>query len=64
MEKEDDYVDVTEWLRQRGHTTEEIFKILEKVRQYEAETQLDSVMDSIGKGQIDMDQLIKDALEE
>lgn len=64
MEKEDDYAEVSEWLRQRGHTTEEIVKILARVQRYETETQLDSVMDSIGNGHIDMDQLIKEALEE
>ena len=35
-----------------------------RVRQYEQETQLDSIMDSIGAGRLDMDALIKEALAE
>ena len=64
MDKKDDYALVADWLQQRGHSTEEIFKILEQVRKYEQETQLDSIMDSIGAGRLDMDALIKEALAE
>ena len=64
MEPKDDYAPLTEWLHERGHTTEEIFKILAHVKRYEQETQLDSVMDSIGSGRLSLDGLIKEALGE
>jgi hypothetical protein len=59
-----EYDELREYLRGLGQTEAEIKKILVRVRQYELETQCDSIMDSIGNGTFDIAALIKDALEE
>ena len=58
------YDELTEYLRGLGQTDAEIEKILARVRQYEVETQHDSIMDSIGNGTFDLAALIKEALGE
>ena len=50
-------------LREMGHSDEEIAKILVKLQEYEKETQLDSIMDSIGHGGFDLAALIDEALD-
>ncbi|REJ68894.1 MAG: hypothetical protein DWQ31_06820 [Planctomycetota bacterium] len=64
MESDDQYGPLIEWLRAKAHTDEEIEKILSKVRDYESRTQMDSVMDAIGDGSLDIEALVKDALGE
>lgn len=64
MPQDDDYVQLADFLRERGHTEEETLKIIGRVKQYEEETNLDSIMDSIGSGHLDLVSLIKDALKE
>jgi hypothetical protein len=59
-----EYDELTEYLRGLGQTEAEIAKILARVRQYEFETQHDSIMDSIGNGTLDLAALIKEALGE
>ena len=57
-----EFAELTEYLRGLGQTEAEIEKILARVRQYEVETQHDSIMDSIGSGSIDLAAIIKEAL--
>lgn len=64
MADSDDYAELTEFLRGEGHTDDQIEKILIRVRQYEVETQHDSIMDSIGNGTLDLSKLIEEALGE
>jgi hypothetical protein len=59
-----EYEELTEFLRGEGHNDAEINAILTRVRQYETETQHDSIMDSIGNGTLDLTALIKEALGE
>lgn len=59
-----EFVELTEYLRGLGQSDAEIEKILLRVRQYEVETQHDSIMDSIGNGTLDLAALIKEALGE
>jgi hypothetical protein len=59
-----EYDELVEYLRLQGHTQGEIDKILHRVAQYEREMQLDSLMDSIGNGSLDLPVLIKEALGE
>lgn len=59
-----EYQELIEYLRSEGHSPAEIDKILVRVQQYERETQLDSIMDSIGSGSLDLSRLIKEALGE
>lgn len=64
MADPNEYVELTEYLRGLGQTDSEIEKILLRVKQYEIETQHDSIMDSIGNGTFDLAALIKEALGE
>lgn len=64
MADEREYAELTDYLRGLGQTEAEITKILARVRQYEVETQRDSIMDSIGNGTLDLAALIKEALGE
>jgi hypothetical protein len=64
MAESHEYPELTEYLRGAGHTGAQIEKILARVRQYDAEMQLDSIMDSIGNGTLDLAALIKEALGE
>ena len=64
MDQDEDYTELTEFLKNRGHSPKEIEKIIVRVRRYERETQLDSIMDSIGKGTLNLEGLIKEALGE
>jgi len=64
MAQPHEFDELTEYLRGLGQTDAEIEKILARVRQYEVETQQDSIMDSIGNGTFDLAALIKEALGE
>ncbi len=52
------------WLTERGHSPEEIAKILAKVEQYDAETVSGSIFDSIDSGDFDIAAIIDEALGE
>jgi hypothetical protein len=64
MAEKQEYPELVEYLRTEGYSPADIEKILVRVRQYEIETQHDSVMDSIGAGTFDLATLIKEALGE
>lgn len=64
MDPSEDYAALIKLLKERAHTDEEIKLILAKVRQYDQRTLHDSVMDSIGAGRMNLDALIKEALED
>ena len=61
-ETDDDYIQLGDFLRERGHTELEIEKVVAHVRNYEAETQLYSVMDSIADGHLNLGAIISEAL--
>jgi hypothetical protein len=52
------------WLTERGHSPEEVIKILAKVEEYDAKTVNESIFDSIDRGDFDIATVIKEALEE
>jgi hypothetical protein len=63
MAVDDEYEQLAEWLKtEKGHTDLEIEKIVLHLRHYEEHTQLNSVMDSIGSGSLNLVQIIKEAL--
>ncbi len=64
MSDEQEFPELIDYLRGLGQTEAEIEKIMARVRQYEFETQHDSIMDSIGNGSFDIAKLIKEALGE
>jgi hypothetical protein len=64
MADQHEYDVLTEYLRGEGHSDVEIDAILARVRQYDIETQRDSIMDAIGNGTLDLAAIIKEALGE
>ena len=64
MTSSEDQAALIKLLKERGHTDEEVKLILARVRQYDERTLHDSVMDSIGAGRMNLDALIKEALED
>jgi type 1 glutamine amidotransferase len=50
------------WLTHRGHSPEEIAKILQRVAEYDAQTVSESIFDSIDKGDFNLAALIEEAL--
>jgi len=64
MSDSQEYPELIDYLRGLGQTEAEVEKVMARVRQYEFETQHDSIMDSIGNGTFDIARLIKEALGE
>ncbi len=59
-----EYTQLTKLLQDRGHSEEEIARVLDRVRQYDKEMEVDSVMDSIAAGRMDLMSIINEALKE
>lgn len=60
---ESDQAPLIVWLEERGHTPAEIEKILAKVAEYDAQMVHDSIFDSISTGTIDIEKLVREALD-
>ena len=58
------HAELVVWLTERGHSPEEVAKILAKVEQYDADTVSGSIFDSIGRGDFDIGAIIDEALGE
>jgi hypothetical protein len=54
--------ELVEWLREQGHSPQEIDKILAKVAEYDARTMHESIFDSINRGDFDVGTIIREAL--
>jgi len=52
------------FLRQRGHSDEEIDTIVKRLAQHDAASKRASIFDSIDGGSFDLDKIIKEALGE
>ncbi len=59
-----EYSQLTKLLQDKGHSEEEIARVLDRVRQYDKEMEVDSVMDSIAAGRLDLMSIINEALKE
>lgn len=64
MAESDWETELAELLADKGHNSREIQKIIARVRQFEVEMQVDSVMDSIDAGRFDLAAIIAEALRE
>ena len=64
MDESDWEEELADLLGDKGHNATEIQKIIARVRQYEIEMQVDSVMDSIDAGRFDLAAIIAEALRE
>ena len=58
------HAELLAWLADRGHSSDEIARILAKVEEYDAETVNASIFDSIDRGDFDIAAVIKAALGE
>lgn len=56
--------ELAEWLREQGHSAEQIDKILAKVAEYDARMLHESIFDSISRGHFDLGTIIREALDE
>jgi hypothetical protein len=56
------YLELVELLKNMGHSAQEVDRIMKRLQKYEKEQQLDSIMDSIGAGSINLESLINEAL--
>ena len=52
------------WLVEQGYTYQDIEKIMRRVGQYDVHTLRDSLFDSIGGGEIAVQDIIKQALDD
>lgn len=57
------HAELVAWLGERGHSPEEIAKILSKLAEYDAQTTHESIFDSIEMGDFDIAAAIKAALD-
>jgi hypothetical protein len=57
-----EYEEIIEWLQDKGYGEATIEKILNRIRQYDQETEHDSVMDSIADGRMSLASIIEEAL--
>lgn len=63
MDVDDEFQQIAEWLKsEKGHSDLEVEKIILHLRHYEENTQLNSVMDSIGSGSLNLEAIINKAL--
>jgi hypothetical protein len=59
-----EHPEIEQWLTERGYPPEAIRKILERLDQFDAKINRESLFDAMETGELDMDALIKDALGE
>ena len=53
---------IIEWLQQRGYRDEEVAKIMAKLAAHDDKTNHAAVFDSIGRGTMTLDDIIREAL--
>ena len=58
------FAELVVWLKEEGYGEEEVRQILDRVRRHDELTQVDSLMDAIGQGKVDIGAIIRDALGE
>lgn len=52
--------ELTAWLQSRGHSQAEIDYILDRLRRYDELTTVDSLMDAIDQGEVDLDAIVQE----
>lgn len=63
MAVDDEFEQIAEWLKtEKGHSDLEVEKIMLHLRHYEENTKLNSVIDSIGSGSLNLTAIINQAL--
>lgn len=57
-----EHPEIEQWLAERGYPPAAIQKILQRLDQFDARINRESVFDAMETGELDMDALIKEAL--
>ena len=53
-----------DWLKERGHSDEEVAHILGRLHEYDELTTADALMDAIAHGEVDLDAIVQEFREE
>ncbi len=64
MSEQEAFRQISEYLRQQNHSEEEIGRILSRLHEYELDTMVDAIMDSIASGETNLHGLIDEVLRE
>lgn len=56
------YEELSTYLHGQGYSEQQVTQIIAQVQEYEADMRIDSIMDSIGSGQLDLEAVIGEAL--
>jgi hypothetical protein len=56
--------EIEQWLAEHGYPPEAVQKILERLDNFDAKINRDSVFDAMATGELDMEALVKDVLGE
>ncbi len=56
------FAELVVWLKEEGYGEAEVGQILDRLRRQDELTEVDSVMDAIGQGKVDIGAIIRDAL--
>ena len=64
MSELDSFHQIAEYLRQENYSEEEIGRVLSRLHEYDLDMMVDSIMDSIGSGQEELQAIIQQVLDE
>lgn len=64
MSEQEAFRQISEYLRQKNHSEKEIGRILSRLHEYELDTMVDAIMDSIASGETNLHGLIDEVLRE
>jgi len=53
-----------DWLKERGHTDDEVAHILGRLAQYDQLSTADALMDAIASGEVDLDAIVQEFRDE
>ncbi len=53
-----------DWLKERGHSDQEVEHILGRLHEYDELTTADALMDAIARGEVDLDAIVQEFREE
>ncbi len=62
MPEDNQHAEVTTWLTERGHSPEEVAKILEKLAEFDRDIVRTAIFEDIDLGEFDIEVVIQDAL--
>jgi hypothetical protein len=64
MTEDKQHAEINEWLNERGHTPDEIVKILQKLAEFDRDIVRTAIFEDIDLGEFDIESIIKDAIDE